>query len=115
MELRAGRHDAAGSTPLRYPARAQYLGLDQDLGSLRVGKLADLVVIETGGDPTVNIRDSERIQYVIANGHLFDARTMDQVGAPPTRPPFFWQTAASGPSTPLPRVPGCECCRPGGP
>lgn len=93
---------------------AQYLGLDQDLGSLRVGKLADLVVIETGGDPTVNIRDSERIQYVIANGHLFDARTMDGVGAPSTRPPFFWQTAAPGPSTPLPRVQGCECCRPGG-
>ncbi len=93
---------------------AQYLGLDQDLGSLRVGKLADVIVIEAGCDPTSNIRDSERIQYVVANGHLFDARTMDEFGAPQPRPPFFWQTAPFGMSTPLPRVPGCECCRPGG-
>ncbi|MEW6511078.1 MAG: amidohydrolase family protein [Bacteroidota bacterium] len=68
---------------------AQYLGLDKDLGSLEPGKLADLVVMEK--NPLDDIRNSESIRYVMVNGRLFDAATMNQIGNhPATRRPFFW-------------------------
>ena len=59
---------------------AKYVGLDGDLGSLEVGKLADLIVIEAGADPTKQIRDSERIQYTVANGRVFQAQRMNGTG-----------------------------------
>lgn len=72
---------------------ASYLGLDKDLGSIQRGKLADLVVMEPGAHPLENIRDTERVGYVMVNGKLFDASTMDQV-APQEKVqrPFYWET-----------------------
>ena len=94
---------------------AKYLGLDQDLGSLEVGKLADLIVIEKGYDPTVEVRDSERIHYVVANGQPFDARRMNELGSSSPRNKFFWEhDGHAGISTGLPQIPGCGCQRPGG-
>ncbi|MBH0059201.1 PD40 domain-containing protein [Pseudoalteromonas sp. SWXJZ94C] len=57
---------------------AKYLGLDKNVGSLEVGKLADLMVID--GDPLKNIRDSDKIDYTMINGRLFNAETMNEVG-----------------------------------
>ncbi|MGB0581483.1 MAG: amidohydrolase family protein, partial [Limisphaerales bacterium] len=91
---------------------AKYVGLDGDIGSLETGKLADLIVIEKGSDPTRDIRQSERIQYVVANGRLFDAKTMDEVKKKGRnkRQPFYWQRANSGIGI-LPTVNiGCEAC-----
>ena len=80
-------HEALRSATLH---GAQYLGLDGDIGSLEVGKLADLVVID--GNPLEDIYQSERIDMVMANGRLFDAHTMDQIGNhPEPRKPFYWQ------------------------
>ena len=94
---------------------AKYLGLDGDLGSLEVGKLADLVVIEKGSDPTREIRDSQNIQYVVANGRVFQAGRMNELGSPEPRRPFFWQQQGyGGVSIALPRVRGCGCQRSGG-
>lgn len=92
---------------------AKYLGLDDDLGSLDAGKLADLVVIEAGHDPTTNIRDTERIQYVIANGRVFDAHTMNETGSAGSRPGFFWKNASQGIGSSFPEIHRCGCQRPG--
>jgi imidazolonepropionase-like amidohydrolase/Tol biopolymer transport system component len=74
---------------------AQVLGLSRDLGSLEVGKLADLVVID--GDVLADIRQSDRIAHVMQNGRLFALPGMNEVG-PGTRnkarKPFFFEGAA---------------------
>lgn len=45
---------------------AEFLGTDDRLGSVEVGKLADLVLVE--GDPTQDIRAMHDIAYVMLNG-----------------------------------------------
>ncbi|MDG1894933.1 MAG: amidohydrolase family protein [Fuerstiella sp.] len=87
---------------------AKYLGLDDDIGSLEVGKLADILVIESGADPTQNIRDSQNIQYTIANGRVFEAATMNEIGGQ-HGPEFFWKFSGQGLSFPLIGLPGCGC------
>ena len=66
---------------------AKYLGLDKNVGSLEVGKLADLMVID--GDPLKNIRDSDKVDYTMINGRLFDASTMNEVGKKAREPLYF--------------------------
>jgi imidazolonepropionase-like amidohydrolase len=69
---------------------AAYIGLDGDLGSLEQGKLADLIVMDR--NPLEEIRNSDSIRYVMMNGRLYDAATMNRMGAPPAkRPPFYWE------------------------
>lgn len=87
---------------------ARYLGLDGDIGSLEIGKLADILVIESGADPTQKIRDSQKIQYTIANGRIFEAATMNEVGGQDA-PEFFWELSGQGLSFPLIGLPGCSC------
>jgi imidazolonepropionase-like amidohydrolase/Tol biopolymer transport system component len=64
---------------------AEYLGLDGDIGSLEPGKLADLIVLDA--DPLANIRNSTAIRYVVVNGRIFDAATLEQIGNHPTPAP----------------------------
>jgi imidazolonepropionase-like amidohydrolase len=69
---------------------AQYLGLDGDLGSLEPGKLADLVVLDK--NPLEDIRNSEAVRYVMANGRLYSADNMNEIYPEERpRPPFFWE------------------------
>ncbi len=49
---------------------AHAIGLQQDLGSLEVGKIADLLVLRK--DPLVDIHNTNTIRYVMKNGELFD-------------------------------------------
>lgn len=91
---------------------AKYLGLDGDLGSLEPGKLADVIVLEAGSDPMGDIRDSQNIHYVVANGRVFDARRMNELGSPAPRRPFYWeQEGYGGVSLTMPRTWGCGCQR----
>ncbi len=69
---------------------ASYLGMDKEIGSLKKGKLADLIVLN--GNPLDNIRNSEKIAFIMSNGRLFVAATMDEVGNNYTkRNKFWWQ------------------------
>jgi hypothetical protein len=56
---------------------ARFLGMDKDIGSLEVGKLGDVLVLNA--DPLVNIRNSANIRYVVKAGVLYDADSLDEL------------------------------------
>lgn len=71
---------------------AKYLGLDTDIGSIEVGKLADIAVID--GDILNDLRRSEFVSYTVINGRVYDTKTMNEIGAEATtRQPFFFETS----------------------
>ena len=47
---------------------AEILDMDDKLGTLEPGKLADVLVVE--GDPEANLRDLEKARIVIRDGHI---------------------------------------------
>ncbi|HYK76339.1 MAG TPA: amidohydrolase family protein [Daejeonella sp.] len=69
---------------------AEYLGMGKEIGSLETGKLADLVVMNE--NPLDDIRNSEKIKYVMINGRLYDSETMNEtVSREKQRNKFWWQ------------------------
>ena len=56
---------------------ANILGAPDDLGSLEVGKLADLVILNE--NPLEDIRRTESIDKVVQNGKVFSADTLDEI------------------------------------
>jgi imidazolonepropionase-like amidohydrolase len=69
---------------------AEYIGAGKDIGSLKVGKFADLIVLDK--NPLEDIRNSETIQYTMVNGRLYDTTTMDEIGnEPKARNKFYWE------------------------
>ncbi|MEO8450677.1 MAG: amidohydrolase family protein [Gemmatimonadota bacterium] len=68
---------------------AKFMGMDKDIGSLAVGKLGDLLVLN--GDPLVNIRNSADIQYVMKAGVLYNANSLDEVWPKPRKfGDYYW-------------------------
>ena len=69
---------------------ANYLGMEKEIGSLEVGKLADMIVLNQ--NPLEDIRNSDKIKYVMLNGRLYDSDSMNEIGnheKPRLR--FWWQ------------------------
>jgi imidazolonepropionase-like amidohydrolase len=62
---------------------ARFIGMERDLGTLEVGKLADLMVLNA--NPLANIRNTMDMMYVMKGGVLYDDETLDEV----------WPTARS--------------------
>ncbi|PHI18981.1 amidohydrolase [Lewinellaceae bacterium SD302] len=85
-------HDALRAATLN---GAEYLGMDHQIGSIKEGKLADLIVIE--GNPLENLQDSENVTHTILNGRVYDAATLDEVGTRKQKRGKLWfQQPGSG-------------------
>ena len=93
---------------------ANYIGAGKDIGSLKEGKLADLIVLDK--NPLENIRNTETVKYTMVNGRLYDTETMNEIGnTPKERTNFWWENTKSNTAFPWHEEaqsfmqPGCGC------
>ncbi len=56
---------------------AEGIGVENDLGSIEPGKIADLIVLDA--DPLPNIRNTSRIYRVMKDGRLYDGATLAEI------------------------------------
>ncbi len=91
-----------GALKLASQQGAYFLGVQEDLGSIEVGKLADLLVLRS--NPLDDIRNTADIRYVMQGGILFEAETLDEVW-PEQRPygarPWMEQDALRADDRPI--------------
>jgi imidazolonepropionase-like amidohydrolase/Tol biopolymer transport system component len=79
---------------------AELLGMEKQIGTLKAGKLADLIVID--GNPLEDIRQSENVVYTMINGRLYDTNTMNEIGNhDKKRTKFYWELDGSGMAYPF--------------
>lgn len=76
-------------------AAATSLGYARDVGSLEAGKLADMIVLDS--DPTLDIRNSDKVHRVMLGGRLYDPVTMNEVvTGTRVRAPYWWEANGTG-------------------
>ena len=62
-----------------------FLGREEDFGSVRAGRFADLILLNA--DPTVDIDNTEKIDFVMKDGRIIDEAQLPLPGGKvPTRP-----------------------------
>jgi hypothetical protein len=67
---------------------AEAIGLGGDIGSLDVGKMADLLVLDR--NPLDDLRNSTSLAYVMKNGRMYEAATLDEVWPRQRELPVQW-------------------------
>ena len=68
---------------------AYFLGMQDDLGSIEVGKISDLIVLNS--NPIEDIENTLDMLYVMQSGKLFEAATLNELW--PTQKkygPYYW-------------------------
>ena len=68
---------------------ATHLGLAKDIGSITVGKIADLFIVD--GDPLKDLKEARKVVYVMRDGKLWDAETMQELPENTVRNKLGWQ------------------------
>lgn len=93
---------------------AAYIGAGTDIGSLKIGKLADLIVLDK--NPLEDIRNTETVKYTMVNGRLYDTDTMNEIGnTTQERSKFWWENNKYNAAFPWHEEaqsftrPGCGC------
>ena len=67
---------------------AEAIGLDADLGTIEEGKLADLLILNS--NPLANIRNTKDLEFIMKNGYMYEADTLDEVFPEQKELPTFW-------------------------
>lgn len=93
---------------------AEYLGMGSDIGSLKTGKLADMIVLNK--NPLEDIQNSNSVIYTMVNGRLYDTDTMNEIGNEnKLRTKFYWENNKYNMAFPWHEsaqsftLPGCGC------
>ncbi len=78
---------------------AHYIGMDDEIGSLKAGKLADLIVLDK--NPLDTIINTESVRYTMVNGRLYEAGTLQEIGLRTRKKsPFYWEQPGYLPAFP---------------
>jgi len=68
---------------------AKYLGMDEDIGSIKVGKLADLMILDI--NPLDDIYATDKVYGVMVNGRLYKSDTMEELTGNWKPEKLYWQ------------------------